>query len=132
METLDVRQRKSAAPGDLEAAVTPREVETALSQGLVSGYEAGQASTVGRDRLPPAARNPLEASLGMLERGPGSGGATAHPFHSEKVKSELELRRRRPSTLDADGRRAAAMLEEQTEPKQVFHDLNVGPSSGDP
>ena len=40
-------------------------------------------------------------SPSTLER--GMGGPTASPFQSEKVRGKVELLRKRPLTLDADG-----------------------------
>ena len=60
-----------------------------------------------------------EMSPGMLEQGgvPAEPETPANlfvasPFHSEKVKSEVELLRSRPATLDDDGRRAGIDYDE--------------------
>ena len=60
-----------------------------------------------------------EMSPGTLEQGGVSAEAenpvnlfVASPFHSEKVKSEVELLRSRPATLDDDGRRAGIEYDE--------------------
>ena len=124
METLDVRRRKVTASADHETAGARQDVETALSPSFVVGHEASQASSLATREVPaPAMRNPMEASPGMMERGQGSGSLIASPFHSEKVKSELELRRHRPLTLDADARKVSATVEEQGELQHGFHDV---------
>eukprot|EP00439_Symbiodinium_sp_Y106_P043399 s7005_g5.t1 len=67
---------------------------------------------------------PGEASPGTLESGEAMVGAaglplpTANPFHSERIRTEMELIRTRPATLDANARRL------QTDPD--------GPNLGEP
>ena len=60
-------------------------------------------------------RGPLEGSPGALEM--GLAGSTtelmASPFHSQKIQTEVQLRKFRPASLDADGRRAGLLTESE-------------------
>ena len=105
METLDHRRRKSAASGELEAAGQFSDTNAALSQAQPAQSEAGGVLVAGREAPPKVVMNPLEASPGMMEQGYGVVAPIASPFHSEKVRSELELRRRRTLSTRADDHR---------------------------
>ena len=118
MDTLDFRRRKVAASGeiqDVESGGQPKELETALSQPFGIGPEGSSFTAGMRASQSFGSRNPLEASPGMIERGQGPSNLTASPFHSERVKTEVEIRRHRPLTLDADARKAARLPEDPAE-----------------
>ncbi|CAE7029435.1 unnamed protein product [Symbiodinium sp. CCMP2592] len=99
MDTVS-RRRRAGGAGEPEAE----------SAAFEAAYQAalGQA---GVDGLQPTPGLKGEASPNTLEMGQGSGvtGAepllVAHPFHSERVQSEIQLLRNRPSSLDEDGQR---------------------------
>lgn len=100
MDTVP-RRRRSGPSGepDLEDSANELAYAAALSQ---TG-----GGTAPRDMVQGG-----EASPGTLESGkaPGKGYGqeplpTANPFHSDRVKSEVQLVRSRPLSLDEDGRR---------------------------
>eukprot|EP00439_Symbiodinium_sp_Y106_P033842 s333_g4.t1 len=79
-------------------------------------YQTALSQTGGAE-APPGFVLRGEASPGTLEMGGGSGIGeadlpTANPFHSERVRSEVQLIRSRPQTLDADGRRLRGEVDE--------------------
>ena len=102
-----VRQRRGSGGGDIgvPAGASEPDYQAALSQ---------------EDSEQPSASVRFgEMSPGTLEQGGVSAEAenpvnlfVASPFHSEKVKSEVELLRSRPATLDDDGRRAGIEYDE--------------------
>ena len=106
------------------------ENETALSQGPVSyGPEAPPASMRASPAFP-SSRGPLEGSSGWaMEAGLGSSvsGLMASPFHSQRIQSEIQLRRARPSTLDADGRRVEQRVEGEVEGEIASVNRGEGP-----
>ncbi|CAE7205960.1 unnamed protein product [Symbiodinium sp. CCMP2456] len=102
MDTVARRRRGSLGAGEQEAELIDREVEfqTALGQGgssddALGGFLHG------------------DASPGTLESGGVVGPnvsvsgqlPVANPFHSDRVKSEVQLLRNRPATLDEDAAR---------------------------
>ena len=105
MDTVSRRRRVGGAgEPEKEAEAYDLAYQTALSQ--TGGAEA-----------PPGFVLRGEASPGTLEMGGGSGIEeadlpTANPFHSERVRSEVQLIRSRPQTLDADGRRLRGEVDE--------------------
>ena len=102
-----------------DEALREEEYRTALNQ---AGPGAGSVRTASGAIL--NGIMPGEASPGTLESGEAMVGAaglplpTANPFHSERIRTEVELIRTRPATLDADARRL------QTDPD--------GPNLGEP
>ena len=108
MDVLEQRRRRGLKPyddlGSTQAEVYEKQdVEAALSQGLPHDLtDQGLAGlSQGGDTSPSGGIVPQPSvSPGMLER--GLAGPTASPFHSDKVRDEVELLRRRPTTLDAD------------------------------
>ncbi|CAE7770739.1 unnamed protein product, partial [Symbiodinium sp. KB8] len=95
---------------DVEAAAHEPDYQTALSQAGGAGGLPG--SGLGGD-----------ASPGTLESGGAPGLATAHqlpvanPFHSDKVKSEVQLLRNRPASLDEDAARLRGDVDEDLQEK---------------
>ncbi|CAE7208375.1 TY5A, partial [Symbiodinium necroappetens] len=108
MDTL-ARKRRSAGVGDVEEAsgAAERDYETALGQAELGVSSGGGVSGTLLNGVVGG-----EASPGTLESGEGRGQEIAHqlpsanPFHSERVKAEVELIRNRPTSLDEDARRA--------------------------
>ncbi|CAE7427987.1 GIP [Symbiodinium sp. CCMP2592] len=114
MDPLSRRRRASGA-GEPDDGMSEEEYRAALSQG---GPAAGPVRGTGSVSLNGIL--PGEASPGTLESGeakmqvagePATTSAVdehlpvANPFHSEKVRTEVELIRNRPTSLDDDGRR---------------------------
>ncbi|CAE7676383.1 GIP [Symbiodinium sp. CCMP2592] len=114
MDPLSRRRRASGA-GEPDDGMSEEEYRAALSQG---GPAAGPVRGTGGVSLNGIL--PGEASPGTLESGeakmqvagePATTSAVdehlpvANPFHSEKVRTEVELIRNRPTSLDDDGRR---------------------------
>ena len=129
METLDHRRRRGGVSGDLqglESGGPPSEVEAALSQSLNSSQDASSVPAMAREAVGGGTRHHLEASPGTLERGQGSSSLTASPFHSEKVRSEVELLNRRPRTLDADARKAITGKDVHVEGGHPFPEIGAG------
>ncbi|CAE7560008.1 RE1 [Symbiodinium sp. CCMP2456] len=99
MDTVS-RRRRVAGGSDSEATAAARESEFTAA--------LGQA---GSDGLEAVGFQGGDASPGTLESGgaPGLTGTgplpVANPFHSERVRTEVELIRHRPATLDEDGSR---------------------------
>ena len=106
MDTVS-RRRRSQPAGELEAEAAARDLayQTALSQPGITG-EAPGGIWAG------------EASPGTLESGGivGQSGSeqlpVANPFHSERVKQEVNLIRSRPTTLDTDAARFHGEVDE--------------------
>ncbi|OLQ01188.1 hypothetical protein AK812_SmicGene16079 [Symbiodinium microadriaticum] len=100
MDTVSRRRRGAPVSDelDVEAAAHEPDYQTALSQAGGAGGLPG--SGLGGD-----------ASPGTLESGGAPGLVTSHqlpvanPFHSDKVKSEVQLLRNRPASLDEDAAR---------------------------
>ena len=108
MDTVP-RRRQGAVSGepDLEEAANELAYSAALSQ---ADGKATNLETMPR----------REAAPGTFESGKGSGKSyepeqmpTTNPFHSERVKSEVQLLRSRPLTLDEDGKRLCGDVDEQ-------------------
>ena len=105
METVS-RRRRNPIPSEPEAVEASRdqEYQTALSQ-------AAGGATAGEMRRG-------EVSPGTLESGGAAGEGerdnlpVANPFHSERVRTEVELIRSRPSTLDAEAARLGMEVNE--------------------
>ncbi|OLP76939.1 hypothetical protein AK812_SmicGene43063 [Symbiodinium microadriaticum] len=96
------RSRRGGSHREVEeaSAVHDPDYQAALGQPEVSGN-----SGVGSRGAPASGTVPGEASPGTLEMGGAGvlGLPQANPFHSERVKAEVELLRHRPRTLDDDG-----------------------------
>ena len=107
MDTVPRRRRGAPVSDelDVEAAAHEPDYQTALSQASGAGGLPGSGS--GGD-----------ASPGTLESGGAPGLVTAHqlpvanPFHSDKVKSEVQLLRNRPASLDEDAARLRGEVDE--------------------
>ncbi|CAE7265618.1 unnamed protein product, partial [Symbiodinium sp. CCMP2456] len=99
-----IRARRGTGSREVDEASAAYDVEyqAALSQAEASAVSGGNASGVLARGLVPG-----EASPGTLEMGEARAdmGPRANPFHSERVKAEVELMRHRPTTLDDDARR---------------------------
>ncbi|CAE7787852.1 TY5A, partial [Symbiodinium sp. CCMP2456] len=119
-----VRQRRSSGGGDLSVAAGTSEpdYQAALSQEDVEQTSAsvcfGEMSPGTLEQGGLSAGSPQAAFGGTTSLG-ASGEAelnttlpVASPFHSERVRSEVELLRSRPATLDDDGRRAGIDIDE--------------------
>ena len=118
MDILEQRRRKGGSSQE-EVAPMVGEVfpnyEAALSQGGLHAAPDREVQDSGRGGTdsprggiaPQPSVSPSTLERGMVETtmstDRGVGGPTASPFHSEKIRSEVELLRRRPRTLDADG-----------------------------
>ena len=106
MDTVS-RRRRSQPAGELEAEAAARDLayQTALSQPGITGEVPGGICAG-------------EASPGTLESGGivGQSGSeqlpVANPFHSERVKQEVNLIRSRPTTLDTDAARFHGEVDE--------------------
>ena len=100
-------RRRKAGLAEQDEESGDQQYTTALGQLELSAGSSREASS--------AALNgnvaPGEASPGMLESGEAGGPPlgeplpVANPFHSEKVKTEVTLRRSRPASLDKDAAR---------------------------
>ena len=111
METLDQRRRRMMTgkyEGDSERSQDLREREAALSQ-------SSEALNGATGRQEPAQEGPgllRPTSLGgcgspdTMERGMMP--LVPSPFHSDRVRAEIELQRSRPATLDRDAATMAA------------------------
>ncbi|CAE7239615.1 RE2 [Symbiodinium sp. CCMP2592] len=94
-----------------EEAGRDQEYRAALSQAGAPSVPVGGAGGASLNGVVPGRFAGGEASPGTLESGEAvvSGGEgvlpTSHPFHSDRIKSEVQLQRSRPSTLDADAKR---------------------------
>ena len=103
MDVLD-RRRRAVRPEDSTALQQgDREYETALGQ---EGSMVGQVSTP-TSPVATGSGNPIGARAAQALASPGAlemglGGPKASPFHSDKIKDEVELMRKRPLCLDAD------------------------------
>ena len=104
-----VRSRRGAsAQGEPETEATGAHLERDYQTAL------GQADP----RMNPreVVTVPREASPGTLEQGGAGGGVeslplpTASPFHSERVRDQVELLRKRPADLDYEQARVEAEL----------------------
>ena len=114
MDPLTRSRRGQGARDPEEAsAARDREYQTALSQAGangVPGVVTGGVSTSGAGQG--------EASPGTLESGEAKGSSAAstlpvaNPFHSERVRTEVELIRSRPATLDLDAARVQGDYDE--------------------
>ena len=108
MDTL-ARKRRSAGVGDVEEAsgAAEKDYETALGQAEFGANSGGGVSGTLLNGVVGG-----EASPGTLESGEARAKEiapqlpSANPFHSERVKAEVELIRNRPTSLDEDARRA--------------------------
>ena len=112
METLDQRRRRMMAAKedlDTERPSDPhREGEAALSQssvGLNGSMDRPEPAVAGEGQLRPTSLcgsgSPDTMERGMMPVVPS-------PFHSERVRAEIELQRSRPATLDRDAALAAS------------------------
>ena len=107
MEAL-TRKRRTGVAADLEGASLNLDSEyiTALSQ-----PEAREAPASGPRPGPGNGEYMGEASPGALEAGEAQGSAPglpliqANPFHSDKIKMEVELALNRPASLDKEALR---------------------------
>ncbi|CAE7193732.1 RE1 [Symbiodinium natans] len=107
MEEL-ARRRRAGVADEQEERSVPQDYnyEAALSQGFASAANPGGATWSG------------DASPGMLESGEAAECLEstrlpiASPFHSEKVKAEVALKRTRPNTLDDDASRLCPEVNE--------------------
>ncbi|OLP95197.1 putative ATP-dependent RNA helicase ddx42 [Symbiodinium microadriaticum] len=105
MDSL-IRRRGSAAKDSEEASVAKEpDYSAALSQAGACGTPG-----TGTSAVPVNGLRPGEISPGTLESGKGVGKPTgelpfANPFHSDKVRAEVDLIRSRPATLDVDANR---------------------------
>ena len=106
MDTVS-RRRRSQPVGELEAEAAARDLayQTALSQPGITGEVPGGIRAG-------------EASPGTLESGGvvGQSGSeqlpVANPFHSERVRQEVNLIRSRPTTLHTDAARFQGEVDE--------------------
>ncbi|CAE7355520.1 RE2 [Symbiodinium sp. CCMP2456] len=105
------RSRRGVAckENDGASAVHDPDYQAALSQAETPGV-----SGAGISGVPTSGAFHGEASPGTLEQGgvKGSQLPQANPFHSERVKAEVELLRHRPPTLDKDGLRLSVEYDE--------------------
>ena len=107
METLDHRRRRAGGTGEAsstgEADLHP-DYKTALGQTPMSF-----APETPQSRTRPG---PPDFSPGTLEQGMATSpwGIVA-PFHSNRVRTEVDLLRYRPATLDEDAKRAGVAVE---------------------
>ena len=106
MDTVP-RRRRAGGTGEPEGNDDVPDIayQTALSQTVASAP-------------PPGMIHRGEASPGTLEMGGATGRMeaeqlpTANPFHSERVRAEVELIRNRPATLDQDGHKIRGDVDE--------------------
>ncbi|CAE7227612.1 unnamed protein product [Symbiodinium necroappetens] len=119
------RSRRGGNHREVEEASAAHDpdYQAALSQSEISGN-----SGVGGRVAPTNGTVPGEASPGTLEMGGAGvlGLPQANPFHSERVKAEVELLRHRPRTLDDDGVRL------KVEPDEGALGVPTGSFEGEP
>ena len=114
MEPL-IRNRRSGLSGEPEEVNTVREQEYEAALGQTGSFEDPAAST---GRVSAGGVAPGEVSPGTLESGGLSsanhdlGLPIASPFHSERVKEEVALRRQRPVNLDLEAVRLGVEVDE--------------------
>ena len=115
-----VRQRRGSGGGDLNVAAgaSDADYQTALSQERTEptpvSVHFGEMSPGTLEQGGFSAGSPQAVSGGAASLD-GTGAVdlpVASPFHSERVRSEVELLRSRPVTLDDDGRRAGLEIDE--------------------
>ena len=106
METLDQRRRKAmgvAEGSEARSMEAQAMYEAALSQPQGSGVDSGLVEHAG---MGPVAR-PMTFSnpcVGSSSPSTMEMGMVASPFHSDKVRAEVQLQRSRPTSLDSDAR----------------------------
>ena len=108
MDPMVRSRRGAAAQGEPETEATGAQLERDYQTAL------GQADPGMNPREVVTSVVPGEASPGTLEQGGAGGGVeslplpTASPFHSERVRDQVELLRKRPADLDFEQARIEA------------------------